>query len=165
MSKSKTRKTAIILCISIILMLVSAVATMVIQTGGGSITIKELHWETDSGFAMDGWLFIPDGATAENPAPGIVTSHGMYNNKGMQDANFVELARRGYRRCSGSGAAPLRRPGCRCRRDDGPAPGPGSHTGYSACGWAAGGADGGSSDRCRRREPWAARLCRSPSDI
>ncbi|WP_143383113.1 alpha/beta hydrolase family protein [Flavonifractor sp. An112] len=96
MSKSKTRKTAIILCISIILMLVSAVATMVIQTGGGSITIKELHWETDSGFAMDGWLFIPDGATAENPAPGIVTSHGMYNNKGMQDANFVELARRGY---------------------------------------------------------------------
>ena len=96
MSKSKTRKTAIILCISIILMLVSAVATMVIQTGGGSITIKELHWETDGGFAMDGWLFIPDGATAENPAPGIVTSHGMYNNKGMQDANFVELARRGY---------------------------------------------------------------------
>ena len=96
MSKSKTRKTAIILCISIILMLVSAVATMVIQTGGGTITIKELHWETDSGFAMDGWLFIPDGATAENPAPGIVTSHGMYNNKGMQDANFVELARRGY---------------------------------------------------------------------
>ena len=68
-------------------MLVSAVATMVIQTGGGSITIKELHWETDGGFAMDGWLFIPDGATAENPAPGIVTSHGMYNNKGMQDAN------------------------------------------------------------------------------
>ena len=96
MSKLKHRKTAVVLCISILLMLLSSIVTMAIQTGGGSITIKELHWETDSGFAMDGWLFIPDDATAENPVPGIVTSHGMYNNKGMQDANFVELARRGY---------------------------------------------------------------------
>lgn len=96
MPKSRTKKTAIILCISILLMLVSAVVTMAIQTGGGTITIKELHWETDGGYAMDGWLFIPDGVSAENPAPGIVVSHGMYNNKGMQDANFVELARRGY---------------------------------------------------------------------
>lgn len=96
MSASRTRKTAIVLCISIVLMLVSAIVTMCIQTGFGSITIKELHWETENGYAMDGWLFIPDGVSAENPAPGIVTSHGMYNNKGMQDANFVELARRGY---------------------------------------------------------------------
>lgn len=96
MSASRTRKTAIVLCISIVLMLVSAIVTMCIQTGFGSITIKELHWETENGYAMDGWLFIPDGVSAENPAPGIVTSHGMFNNKGMQDANFVELARRGY---------------------------------------------------------------------
>ena len=35
-------------------------------------------------------------ATAKTPAPAIVTSHGWYNNREMQDMNFVEYARRGY---------------------------------------------------------------------
>lgn len=85
-----------VLCVALALMLLSSIVTMFIQTGGGTITVKELNWETDNGYMMSGWLFIPENATADNPAPGIVTSHGMYNNKGMQDANFVELARRGY---------------------------------------------------------------------
>lgn len=85
-----------VLCVSLVLMLLSSIVTMFIQTGGGKITMKELHWETDSGYAMSGWLFIPENATAESPAPAVVASHGMYNNKGMQDLNFVELARRGY---------------------------------------------------------------------
>jgi hypothetical protein len=41
-------------------------------------------------------IFKPDSATAENKAPAIVVSHGRYNNKEMQEGNFVELARRGY---------------------------------------------------------------------
>lgn len=92
----KTSKPVKALCISIVLMLLSCLATMAIQTDFGGVAVTEINWVTENGHTMNGWLFVPDTATAENPAPAIVTSHGMYNNKGMQDLNFVELSRRGY---------------------------------------------------------------------
>lgn len=95
--KSQTKRTAKIwLCISIALMFISMIGASVVQTNFGGVTIKQLSIETDAGFMMDADLYIPSNATTETPAPGIVTSHGNYNNKEMQDANFVELARRGF---------------------------------------------------------------------
>lgn len=41
-------------------------------------------------------LLVPSNATTENPVPGIICVHGFYNNKEMQDAYYVELARRGF---------------------------------------------------------------------
>jgi pimeloyl-ACP methyl ester carboxylesterase len=67
-----------------------------LQTSGGGVIIKELTWETDQGVTMTANLFVPKSATVENPAPAIVASHGLYNNKEMQDANAIELARRGF---------------------------------------------------------------------
>lgn len=55
-----------------------------------------MKWETASGHAMSALLFKPDSATIENKAPAIVVSHGWYNNKEMQDLNYVELSRRGF---------------------------------------------------------------------
>ena len=93
----KTKKRAKIwLCIAIALMLISMIGASLVQTDFGNVTIKQLSIETDAGFMMDCDLYIPHNATEENPAPAIVTSHGNYNNKEMQDANFVELARRGF---------------------------------------------------------------------
>jgi len=86
----------IFLFISVCLMLISMIGASLVQTSGGQVQIKELSFETDLGYTMTGWLFVPDGVSAENPAPAIVLSHGMYNNKAMQDLNFVELARRGF---------------------------------------------------------------------
>lgn len=85
-----------LLCIGIALMLLSMIVVSAVQTNFGKVTIKQLTIETDAGWLMDADLYIPDNATAETPAPAIITSHGNYNNKEMQDANFVELARRGY---------------------------------------------------------------------
>ena len=45
---------------------------------------------------MSAYLLIPKTATPDNPAPAIVTSHGYLNTKEMADANYVELARRGF---------------------------------------------------------------------
>jgi pimeloyl-ACP methyl ester carboxylesterase len=84
------------LCISIALMLISMIGASVVQTSGGHVTIKDLRWETTSGYLMSGLLFVPEGVSAQNKAPAIVTSHGMFNNREMQDANFVELSRRGF---------------------------------------------------------------------
>lgn len=93
----KTKKRAKIwLCIGLALMLISGIVVSLIQTGSGSIEMKELKFETDRGYAMSAYLFIPENATEETPAPAIVTSHGYLNNKEMQDANYVELARRGF---------------------------------------------------------------------
>jgi hypothetical protein len=82
--------------IALVLMLVSAIGASIVQTSGGRVEIKDLRWETESGDLMSALLLIPKNATAENPAPGIVTSHGWYNNREMQDLNYVEWARRGY---------------------------------------------------------------------
>lgn len=93
---AKRNKSQIVLAISIALMLVCCIFTSLIQTNFGNVTVKEINWVTDNGYSMNGWLFIPKSATAENPAPAVVVSHGMFNNKGMQDLNFVELSRRGF---------------------------------------------------------------------
>ena len=93
----KVKKQAKIwLCIGIALMLLASIVVSAVQTNGGKVTMKELAFETDSGYTMSAYLFIPDTATAENPAPAIVVSHGYLNNKEMTDANYVELSRRGY---------------------------------------------------------------------
>ena len=84
------------LCIAIVLMLLGSAVASVIQSDGGKVTIKELEWETDNGIKLSSFLYVPENATAETPAPAIVTSHGAFNNKEMQDANLIELARRGY---------------------------------------------------------------------
>lgn len=95
MEKLKKRA-KIWLCIGIALMLLSAIVVSAVQTSGGTVTMKELMIETDKGYNMSAYLMIPENATVESPAPAVVTSHGYLNNKEMQDANYVELARRGF---------------------------------------------------------------------
>lgn len=90
------KKAKIWLCIAIVLMLLSMIVASAVQTSGGEVAMKRLYIETDEGYTMSAYLFIPKTATAENPAPAILTSHGAFNNKEMQDANFTELSRRGY---------------------------------------------------------------------
>ncbi len=84
------------LVVAIALMLVGMIGASLVQTGGGKVTVKDLRWETTQGGQMSGLLFVPDGVSAEAPAPAIVVSHGMFNNREMQDLNFVELSRRGF---------------------------------------------------------------------
>ena len=93
----KAKKLAkIVLCISLVLMLLCGIVVNLVQTSGGKVTMRELAFETDSGYVMSAYLFVPDTATKDNKAPAIVTSHGYLNNKEMADANYVELARRGF---------------------------------------------------------------------
>ncbi|MFE1664958.1 alpha/beta hydrolase family protein [Microbacterium sp. P02] len=84
------------LALSLVLMLVSAIVASAVQTNAGSVAIKDMRWETPSGQMISALLFTPDGVSADAKAPAIVVSHGWWNNREMQDANYVELARRGY---------------------------------------------------------------------
>ncbi|QQO08426.1 alpha/beta hydrolase family protein [Breznakiella homolactica] len=91
--KSSTKKWLII---ASVLFVLSMAGSSLVQSSGGKVTIKDLRWETSLGRQMSALLLIPDSATPSNPAPAIVTSHGWYNNREMQDLNYVEYARRGY---------------------------------------------------------------------
>ncbi|MDN3494902.1 prolyl oligopeptidase family serine peptidase [Planococcus sp. APC 4015] len=84
------------LALSLVLMLLSAIVASAVQTSAGTIAVKDMRWETPSGQTISALLFKPDSVTAESKAPAIVVSHGWWNNREMQDANYVELARRGY---------------------------------------------------------------------
>jgi pimeloyl-ACP methyl ester carboxylesterase len=92
----KKKKAGRWLCIAIALMLISMIGASQVQTSEGAVKVKDLRWETTIGYQMSGLLFVPEGVSEKNKAPAIVVSHGMFNNREMQDANFVELSRRGY---------------------------------------------------------------------
>lgn len=96
MKNTRLRRNGFWLVLSLVLCLVSAIGASAVQTAGGSIAVKDLQWETSSGRMLNALLFVPDGATADDPAPAVVVSHGWWNNREMQDANYVELARRGF---------------------------------------------------------------------
>jgi pimeloyl-ACP methyl ester carboxylesterase len=84
------------LVLSLAVMLVSSIGAAIVQTSGGAVTIKNMSWETASGKTMSALLLVPNGASATDKRPAIVLAHGWWNNKEMQDSNYVELARRGY---------------------------------------------------------------------
>lgn len=84
------------LVMSLVLCLISALGASAVQTAGGSVTVKDMRWETASGASMSALLFKPNNVSAEKPVPGIIVSHGWFNNREMQDLNYVELARRGF---------------------------------------------------------------------
>ena len=82
--------------VALVICLISSVGASVFQTNFGSVTYHDLTIDAASGHKLDALLLVPENATAENPAPAIVVSHGWYNNREMQDLNYVEYARRGY---------------------------------------------------------------------
>ncbi|MFQ6485995.1 alpha/beta hydrolase family protein [Brachybacterium epidermidis] len=96
MTTTSRRRNSALVILSLLLCLISAVGAAIVQTGGGSTEVKDLKWETSSGRAMNALLFVPENATADEPAPAVVVSHGWWNNREMQTANYVELARRGF---------------------------------------------------------------------
>lgn len=112
----RTRKNTLIkLAICACMILIAALFGSMIQTAGWTCSIKDLQGESNTGTitltandqeeaknytvrgsVQSGILIVPKNATKDHPAPGIVLTHGLYNNREMQLQNGIELARRGY---------------------------------------------------------------------
>lgn len=106
------KKATVFLCILLAVILVSSFFASMIQADGFSTQITELKGASNSGVLYDeaglptktavdgavvsGMLFVPENATKEQPAPGILLSHGYLNNYQLQLQNAIELSRRGY---------------------------------------------------------------------
>lgn len=91
--KLNTKK---LLVLSLIICLISSIGASVFQTNFYQVEYHDMRFVTDSGHELDALLLVPKTATPDNKAPAIVVSHGWYNNREMQDLNYVEYARRGY---------------------------------------------------------------------
>ena len=89
------KRSKTLLVISLVLVFVSVLVSGAAQTSFGKVDMQEISMVTEVG-TLTGYLLIPTSATVEDPAPGIVTSHGYLNNRELQDINYVELSRRGY---------------------------------------------------------------------
>jgi pimeloyl-ACP methyl ester carboxylesterase len=65
------------------------------QTAAG-IRIEDVRFAGAKGNIMSALLYIPPGASAKTPAPGILAVHGYINSRETQDGFAIEFARRGY---------------------------------------------------------------------
>lgn len=67
-----------------------------IQTDGGTVDVRDVRWLGTGSTRMSGLLYVPESATPQSPAPGIVAIHGYINSRETQSGFAIELARRGY---------------------------------------------------------------------
>jgi pimeloyl-ACP methyl ester carboxylesterase len=67
-----------------------------VQTNLGSIDVQDIRFQSESGATLSGLLYIPETATTDTPAPGVLAVHGYINSRETQSAYAIELAKRGY---------------------------------------------------------------------
>lgn len=86
--------------IGAIVCLLICIASMVIQylmlTSLGSVRMEKITTQSEIGYTLSGTLFIPKDATAENPAPAVVMTHGSWRSREVMSTYSMELSRRGY---------------------------------------------------------------------
>ena len=91
----KTKKrSVIVLCIALVLILAGSILAGMYNSSNGSVTVSRISFEAQNGI-LSGLLYMPKGASAENPRPTVIVTHGYLNSAEMQDANAIELSRRG----------------------------------------------------------------------
>ena len=95
MKAAKKNKAVVVLAIGLVLMLLGSVVAQAFHTSFYSVSISRVYFDTERG-TLSGLLYLPKGASAADPRPTVVTTHGYLNSAEMQDAPAIELSRRGY---------------------------------------------------------------------
>ncbi len=67
-----------------------------VQTGAGSIDVRDIRFVSDDGATLSGLLYVPAGVSAQQPAPAVLAVHGYINSRETQSPYAIELSRRGY---------------------------------------------------------------------
>ena len=95
MKKSNRKRTLTILCAALVLIVLGSALAGMYNGSRGAVEVSRFSVKTDNG-VLSGLLYKPKTATAETPRPEVVVTHGYLNSAEMQDANAIELSRRGY---------------------------------------------------------------------
>ena len=89
------KKALILLIVGLCLILAGSVLASVFNSGGFTSNVSRITFEAQNG-TLSGLLYMPNGASAEDPRPTVIVTHGYLNSAEMQDANAIELSRRGF---------------------------------------------------------------------
>lgn len=89
------KKTTKLLCIALVLILLGSCLAGLFNTGVGATKVTRILFDGGHG-TLSGLLYMPKDASADNPKPTVIVTHGYLNSAEMQDANAIELSRRGF---------------------------------------------------------------------
>ena len=84
-----------LLAVSLVIMILFSFLACLFNTGMFAVSVKRIRFDTEHG-ELSGLLYMPHGAGANDPRPTVIVTHGYLNSAEMQDANAIELSRRGY---------------------------------------------------------------------
>ncbi len=85
-----------LLVISLLMMLLGSLFARWIHTDFGNTTVTEVTISAGDGHLMSAFLYMPEGVSAQSPAPAIAMWHGLNNSKEYMSNTALEMARRGY---------------------------------------------------------------------
>ena len=99
MTNASTRRppgSVVLLFVAIVLAVGGGWLAQRILTDAGRVDVDTIAFVADDGRRMTADLYVPETATPEAPAPGVLAVHGYINDRGTQSPYAIELARRGY---------------------------------------------------------------------
>ena len=96
-SRRKNLKVAaLVLAAFLVVFTAAEIIAHAAMTGFGTVDVSNVWIENSNGLEVRGKLFVPEGVTSADPAPGIVYLHGYQNNRETSDPYAIELSRRGF---------------------------------------------------------------------
>ncbi|WP_273835304.1 alpha/beta fold hydrolase [Guptibacillus sedimenti] len=90
----ENKKTIIWLVVALSFILIGSYAAFLFNSSSGEVDVSRIYFDTPRG-ELSGLLYKPDGAD-QTPRPTLVTTHGYLNSGEMQDAQAIEMSKRGY---------------------------------------------------------------------
>ena len=85
------------LIILLMVVVVASIGASLVQNSFWSVKVSTIKFDTgNSNGELAGYLYMPKGVDADNPAPTVILTHGYLNNAEMQEIGAIELSRRGY---------------------------------------------------------------------
>lgn len=91
----KLSKPLTLLLTLLVVVLVSSFGASLVQNSFFKVDVSRVSFETENG-ELAGYLYMPRGVDADNPAPTVILTHGYLNNAEMQEIGAIELSKRGY---------------------------------------------------------------------
>ncbi|WP_211653422.1 alpha/beta fold hydrolase [Planococcus alpniumensis] len=90
----KFKKSLVYLIVALLLVFIGSAVAAQFNSSSGEVDVSRIYFETERG-ELSGLLYKPDGADSE-ARPTLVATHGYLNSGEMQDAQAIEMSKRGY---------------------------------------------------------------------
>ncbi|TWX46996.1 alpha/beta hydrolase family protein [Colwellia hornerae] len=85
-----------LLILAVTLIIFGGLLANQIQTNGGTVKVSHVRFAGNNAIISHARLYVPEGISNKNPAPGIIATHGYLNSNETQSGFAIEFARRGY---------------------------------------------------------------------